>query len=87
MSFPPPQGRVIVNRTGNPGMTVGGTGDVLSGVVGALLAQGVKAFEAAWGGAFINGMAGDMCMRERGYGFTASDLIEKIPDVLRSLRR
>lgn len=75
-------GKVMLNRTGNPGMTVGGTGDVLAGIVGGFLAQGVGAFEAAAAGAYVNGMAGDLCLREKGYWFVASDLLEKIPEVL-----
>jgi NAD(P)H-hydrate epimerase len=82
-----PQGEVLLNRTGNPGMTVGGTGDVLSGVVGGLMAQGLGTFEAAWAGAYVNGAAGDLCLEEKGYGFTASDLIGKLPYVFKALRR
>ncbi len=81
-----PAGEVLLNRTGNPGMTVGGTGDVLSGVVGGLMAQGLGPFEAAWAGAYVNGLAGDLCLREKGYGFTASDLIGKLPYVFKALR-
>ena len=51
--------RVKLNFTGNPGMTVGGTGDVLSGIVSGLMAQHVDPFEAAVAGAFVNGAAGD----------------------------
>jgi NAD(P)H-hydrate epimerase len=71
-----------LNFTGNPGMTVGGTGDVLSGVVGAFLAQGADPFEAAVAGAFVNGAAGDFVFEERGYHMVASDLLEWIPKVL-----
>jgi len=71
-----------LNRTGNPGMTVGGTGDVLSGIVGALLCQGHDPFHAACAGAFINGAAGDFVYLERGYHMAATDLIEKIPRVM-----
>ncbi len=74
--------RVKVNFTGNPGMTVGGTGDVLSGVVGALLAQKSDAFESAVAGAFVNGAAGDFVFEEKGYHMVATDLIEWIPKVL-----
>lgn len=74
--------RVKFNFTGNPGMTVGGTGDVLSGVVGGLLANGVPPFEAASAGAFVNGAAGDFVARERGFHMVASDLLEWIPRVL-----
>jgi hydroxyethylthiazole kinase-like uncharacterized protein yjeF len=74
--------RVKLNFTGNPGMTVGGTGDVLSGVVGALLAQKVDSFEAAIAGAFVNGAAGDFVADEIGYHLLATDLLERIPRVL-----
>jgi len=74
--------RVKLNYTGNPGMTVGGTGDVLSGVVGALLAQKVDPFEAAVAGAFVNGAAGDFVAGEIGYHLVATDLIDWIPRVL-----
>jgi NAD(P)H-hydrate epimerase len=73
---------VKLNFTGNPGMTVGGTGDVLSGVVGAFLAQGADAFEAAVAGAFVNGAAGDFVAGEIGYHMVASDLLNWIPRVL-----
>jgi NAD(P)H-hydrate epimerase len=71
-----------LNFTGNPGMTVGGTGDVLSGIVGAFLAQGADPFEAAVAGAFVNGAAGDFVFEEKGYHMVASDLLEWIPKVL-----
>ncbi|MEM1989723.1 MAG: NAD(P)H-hydrate dehydratase [Candidatus Bathyarchaeia archaeon] len=74
--------RVKFNFTGNPGMTVGGTGDVLSGIVAALLSQGIDPFEAAVAGAFINGAAGDFVANEKGYHMVASDLIEWIPKVM-----
>ncbi|MEM2865375.1 MAG: NAD(P)H-hydrate dehydratase [Candidatus Bathyarchaeia archaeon] len=72
-------GRLKLNYTGNPGMTVGGTGDVLSGVVGALLAQGFEGFKAAAAGAYINGLAGDIAARDLGYHIVASDLVERLP--------
>jgi NAD(P)H-hydrate epimerase len=74
--------RVKLNFTGNPGMTVGGTGDVLSGVVAAFLAQGADAFEAAVAGAFINGACGDFVQREKGFHMVATDLIDWIPRVM-----
>ena len=70
------------NRTGNPGMTVGGTGDVLSGIVAAYMAQGVNPFEAAVAGAFINGYAGDLAYGEKGYHISPLDLIDRIPRVI-----
>jgi NAD(P)H-hydrate epimerase len=74
--------RFKLNFTGNPGMTVGGTGDVLSGIVGAFLAQGVNPFDAAVAGAFVNGAAGDFVFEEKGYHMVATDLLKKIPQVL-----
>ncbi len=74
--------RVKVNQTGNPGMSVGGTGDVLAGLVGALLGKGLAPFDAARLAAFANGYAGDIAFRELSYGMTASDLLDKIPSVL-----
>ncbi len=74
--------RVKLNFTGNPGMTVGGTGDVLSGITGAFLAQGAAPLEAAVAGAFINGAAGDFVERVKGYHIIPSDLIEWIPRVM-----
>jgi hydroxyethylthiazole kinase-like uncharacterized protein yjeF len=73
--------RYKLNVTGNPGMTVGGTGDVLSGIVGALLTHKCDAFEATVAGAFVNGAAGDFVLEEKGYHMVASDLIEWIPRV------
>ncbi len=74
--------RAKLNFTGNPGMTVGGTGDVLSGVVGGLMAQKVDAFEAAVAGAFVNGAAGDFVASEIGFHMVATDIIDWIPRVL-----
>jgi NAD(P)H-hydrate epimerase len=62
-------------------MTVGGTGDVLSGIVGALLAQKADAFEAAVAGAFVNGAAGDFVAGNIGYHLVATDLLDWIPRV------
>jgi hydroxyethylthiazole kinase-like uncharacterized protein yjeF len=70
------------NWTGNPGMTVGGTGDVLTGIVGAYLAQGADPFYAAGAAAFINGRAGDIIAEEKGYHLLPEDMINKIPDVI-----
>lgn len=72
---------VRANRTGNAGMTVGGTGDVLAGLAGALFAKH-GAFEAACAAAFINGAAGDLAFEEFGYGLLATDVIDYIPKVM-----
>lgn len=72
-----------LNKTGNPGMTVGGTGDCLAGLTGGLLAKGHDAFEAACLGAYINGRAGDMASVKYEYHFMASDMIKYIDDAFR----
>ena len=67
-----------VNRTGNPGMTVGGTGDVLAGVCGALFATH-DAVTAGAVAAYVNGAAGDAVVDDQGYGLLASDLLDEVP--------
>jgi len=74
---------VRVSRTGNAGMTVGGTGDVLAGLAGALFARCDSPLEAAASGAFINGAAGDLAFKEFGYGLLATDVIDCIPTVMK----
>ncbi len=71
--------RTKINKTGNPGMTVGGTGDVLAGIASALLCKN-DAFHAACAAAFINGFAGDICSEKYGYNFSATQLIDAIPE-------
>jgi len=73
--------RIKLNFTGNSGMTVGGTGDVLAGIVAGLMAQHVEPFEAAVAGAFVNGAAGDFVAGEIGFHMVATDLIDWIPKV------
>ncbi|WP_435095591.1 NAD(P)H-hydrate dehydratase [Halarchaeum sp. P4] len=70
-----------VNRTGNPGMTVGGTGDVLAGITAALFST-QPAVQAASVAAYANGTAGDVVVDEQGYGLLASDLLGEIPTAL-----
>jgi NAD(P)H-hydrate epimerase len=69
------------NETGNPSMTVGGTGDVLAGITGALLAAGLRPINAAFCAAFINGYAGDMAEKKFNRGLIATDVIDMIPSV------
>lgn len=75
--------KVTLNKTGNPYMTVGGTGDTLTGICGALLARGVEPFDAACAACYINGRAGDLAVKKFGEGFIASDLINEIPKVIK----
>ncbi|MCK5661497.1 MAG: bifunctional ADP-dependent NAD(P)H-hydrate dehydratase/NAD(P)H-hydrate epimerase, partial [Methanosarcinales archaeon] len=70
-----------LNSTGNAGMTVGGTGDVLAGITGALFARH-DAFDAACLAAFINGKAGDMAYDKYGTGLVATDIIDEIAGVM-----
>ena len=73
-----------VNRTGNPGMAVGGSGDVLSGILVSLLGQGIAPLEAAACGAWLHGAAGDLCAGEIGqYGMLPSDMVEALPRLLK----
>jgi len=75
--------RVKINPTGNPGMAVGGMGDVLSGTIGAFLAQGTPTFEAAVAGAYVHGLAGDIVLKRKGFHMLASDLVEALPEALK----
>ncbi len=75
--------RVKLNRTGNPGMTKGGTGDVLAGVVAGFMAQGCGSFPSACCAAFLCGLAGDMLQEEKGYGFSASEVADALPLAVR----
>jgi ADP-dependent NAD(P)H-hydrate dehydratase len=73
--------RYYVNTTGNPGMATGGSGDVLTGVIAALLAQKLDPFEAAQIGVFIHGLAGDVARDQNGeIGMIAGDLVDALPD-------
>lgn len=72
------------NPTGNPGMAVGGSGDVLAGIIVSLLGQGLQPLEAAAAAAWLHGAAGDICARERGqYGMLPSDLVEVLPRLMK----
>jgi hydroxyethylthiazole kinase-like uncharacterized protein yjeF len=74
-----PGGDVHFNSTGNPGLSTGGTGDVLTGVLTALLAQGYDPIEAAVLGVYAHGLAGDRVAEQRGQtGMIASDVIESL---------
>lgn len=77
--------RVFVNMTGSPRMTKGGFGDVLSGIVGALLARDLSPFDAACLAAYINGKAGEAAVEKYDEGVLASDIFTEIPLVVRAL--
>ncbi len=79
-----PQQAPVVNLSGNPGMATGGTGDVLTGLIAALIAQGLRPGAAAWTGAWLHGLAGDLAAQRLGQtGCLASDLVDEIPDAFR----
>ena len=73
-----------VNQTGNPGMAVGGSGDVLSGIIVSLLGQGIEPLKAAACGAWLHGKAGDICAEVIGqYGMLPTDMVEVLPRLLK----
>lgn len=79
-----PDGRIFVNTSGNPGMATAGSGDVLSGIIGAFLAKGIDPFYAAAAGVFVHGMAGDIMAKKLSqYSLTASDIIMGLPGSLK----
>jgi NAD(P)H-hydrate epimerase len=81
-----PDGLTAVNPTGNPGMATGGTGDVLAGITGALLARGGDAWTAATAATYAHGRAGDVAAARLGQeGMVAGDLLDALPHVLRGL--
>jgi NAD(P)H-hydrate epimerase len=79
-------GYVSVNPTGNPGMASGGMGDVLGGIIAALLARGADPFDAARAAVYLHGFAGDLLRDEMGdTGLAAADLAEKLPYAIKAL--
>lgn len=82
-----PDGKAWINPTGNPGMASGGMGDVLTGIIGGLLAQGYPPTEACCLGVFLHGYVGDRAAQEKGQiGILARDLIEQLPMGIRDLQ-
>ena len=77
-------GTTYINTTGNPGMAVGGSGDMLAGIITALLGQGIAPLEAAACGAWLHGAAGDICAAEIGqYGMLPTDMLNVLPRLLK----
>jgi NAD(P)H-hydrate epimerase len=76
---------VFLNYTGSPYMAVGGTGDVLAGICGALMAKKVKPLLAAQAGVFINGRAGEIAAKKFKEGLTATDVLNAIPEVIKEV--
>ncbi len=78
-----PDSRAYINTTGNPGMATGGAGDVLTGIIAGLIAQGLNPFDAAGAGAYLHGLAGDLAVRRKGCrGLVASDILDFLPDAI-----
>lgn len=76
--------KTYVNTTGNPGMAVGGSGDILAGMIAALLGQGLSPLDAAACGAWLHGKAGDVCAERMGqYGMLPSDMLDVLPRLLK----
>lgn len=75
--------RIAEDRRGNPYMTKGGTGDVLAGTAGAMLAQGIDSFNSACIAAYANGIAGNKAAKRKKHALLATDIIEEIGNVLK----
>jgi NAD(P)H-hydrate epimerase len=82
-----PDGRAAINASGNPGLATGGTGDVLTGMIGAFLARRLDGWQAARLAAYVHGDAGDRAAARRGQdGLIASDVVDELPNALAGLR-
>lgn len=76
--------QIYVNSSGNPGMATAGSGDLLAGMIGGFLAQGIEPFKASILGVYSHGLAGDLAREEKGeYGLVASDILDYIPRALK----
>src|SRR3989339_23010 len=79
--------KVYVNKTGNPGMATAGSGDVLTGIISALLGQGLDGWTAAKTGVYLHGLAGDLAAKEKTQAaLIASDIIDHIPEGIKKLK-
>jgi len=78
------RGNLYINKTGNPGMATAGSGDVLSGMIGAFMGQGLSGFEAAKCAVYLHGLAGDLAAKKKTQVcLIASDIIDKIPQAIK----
>jgi NAD(P)H-hydrate epimerase len=78
-----PTGRYRLNKTGTPGMSTGGTGDVLAGILSVMVARGVELFDAACIAAYVSGRAGELASKVYGERITALDVIDRIPEAFK----
>jgi NAD(P)H-hydrate epimerase len=82
-----PHGNVLVNTTGSSGLAKGGSGDVLTGIIASLLAQGTTAVQAAAAGVWLHGRAGDLAAaRLTEYAMTPEDVVSSLPEAFAELR-
>jgi NAD(P)H-hydrate epimerase len=83
-----PDGTVLINHGGNPGMASGGMGDVLTGMISGLIVQGLPVEDAVSSGVYLHSCAGDFLARSKGpVGFLASDVINIIPHQIKGLEK
>lgn len=80
-----PDGRAWINPTGNPGMAAGGMGDVLTGLIAGLLAQGCQASEACRAAVYLHGMAADILAQKASRGFLATEVMDTVPQAIQRL--
>lgn len=81
-----PEGNILFNPTGNPGMATAGSGDVLTGIILSLLAQGYSPLKSAIAGTFVHGLAGDTAARQKGWtSLIAGDIVDALPQAWKSL--
>ena len=78
---------VWLNPTGDPSLSTAGTGDVLAGLIGAIVARGIAADVAAAAGVYVHGLAGERAGKRRPWGVVASDIVDALPAAIASLRR
>ncbi len=82
-----PSGLARINPTGTPVLATAGTGDVLTGTIAGLLARGLAAYDAAWAGAYLHGLAGVLAGGDLGEGTVAGDVADRLPEALATVRR
>jgi len=81
-----PDGSARINPTGSPFLATAGTGDVLTGTIGGLVAAGLPPFDAAWAGAYVHGLAGILAGEDFGEGTLAGDVAERLPAAIDLVR-
>lgn len=83
-----PDGRLLINPTGNPGMARGGSGDILAGMIAGFAAQGIEPLAAACCGVYLHGLAGDRCAEKLSqYGMLPTDMLTELPQIFREMSR